>query len=162
MWQKGTRSSRVTLSTESFIVELQCQFHLARGKGEEAVFEKLPYLIEKWTRKFKTGKREINFRAFITFVLEEAMMEEEMATNARTESKTPEVTRQRGNEIMGPFASGHPDVSANDKRMQENRRPRSDNRKSASCKICSEEHLVADCKEFLAMNLDERVEACKS
>jgi hypothetical protein len=55
-------------STESFIVELQCQFHLARGKGEEAIFEKestyvdimnakLPYLIEKWTRKFKTGKR---------------------------------------------------------------------------------------------------------
>jgi hypothetical protein len=56
-------------STESFIVELQCHFLLARGKGEEAIFEKkstyvdimnakLPYLVEKWTRKFKTSKRE--------------------------------------------------------------------------------------------------------
>jgi hypothetical protein len=123
---------------------------------------KLPYLVEKWTRKFKTGKRELNFRAFITFVLEEAMMEELMATNARTESKTPEVTQQRGNETMGPFASGHPDASANDRRMQKQRRPRSDDRKSAGCKICSEEHQVADCKKFLAMNLDERAEACKS
>jgi hypothetical protein len=75
-------------SMESFIVELQCQFHLARGKGEEAIFEKkstyvdimnakLPYLAEKWTRKFKAGKREVNFKAFTTFVLEEAMMEED-------------------------------------------------------------------------------------
>jgi hypothetical protein len=117
---------------------------------------KLPYLMKNWTRKFKTRKREVNF---ITFVLDEAMMEEEMATNAGTESKAPEVTRQRGNETMGPFASGHPDTSANDRRMQEQRRPRSDNRKSAGCKICSEEHQVADCKEFLTMNLDERVEA---
>jgi hypothetical protein len=117
-------------STESFIVELQCQFDLARGKGEEAIFEKKstyvdimnakwPYLMEKWTRKFKTGKREVNFRAFITFVLDEAMMEEEIATNARTESKAPEVTRQRGNKTMGPFASGHPDASANKGRVQE-------------------------------------------
>jgi hypothetical protein len=53
--------------------------------------------VEKWTRKFKTGKREVNFKAFTTFVLEEAMMEEEIATNARTGSKTLEVTWQRGN-----------------------------------------------------------------
>jgi hypothetical protein len=61
---------------------------------------------------------------------------------------------------MGPFASGHPDTSANDRRMQGQRRPRSDGRKSG-CKICSEEHQVADCKKFLALNLDERVEACR-
>jgi hypothetical protein len=140
-------------STESFIVELQCQFDLAKGKGEEAIFEKkstyvdimnakLPYSIKNWTRKFKTGQREVNFREFITFVLDEAMMEEEMATNARTESRAPKVTRQRGNETMGPFASGHPDASTND-RMQEQRRPRSDDSKSAGCKIHSEEHQVA-------------------
>jgi hypothetical protein len=62
---------------------------------------------------------------------------------------------------MGQFASGHPDASANDGRMQEKRRPRSDERKSTGCKICSKEHQVADCEEFLAMGLDERVDTCK-
>jgi hypothetical protein len=84
-----------------------------------------------------------------------------MTTNARAGSKTPEVTWQKGNEAMGPFASGHPDTSANDRRMQEQRRPRSDDRKPTGCKICSEEHQVAVCKKFLAMSLDEKVEACR-
>jgi hypothetical protein len=33
-------------STESFIVELQCQFDVAEGKGEEAIFEKKSTYID--------------------------------------------------------------------------------------------------------------------
>jgi hypothetical protein len=63
---------------------------------------------------------------------------------------------------MGLFASGHPDRSANNRRMQEQGRPRSDDKKSIGCKICSEEHQVADCKEFMVMGKDEKVGACRS
>jgi hypothetical protein len=45
--------------------------------------------------------------------------------------------------------------------VQEQQRPRSDDRKPTGCRICSKEHQVVDCGEFLAMGLDERVEACK-
>jgi hypothetical protein len=68
---------------------------------------------------------------------------------------------RRRNETMGPFASGHPDASANDGRMQGQHRPRSDERKSSGCKICSKEHQVADCEKFQAMGLDERMDTCK-
>jgi hypothetical protein len=61
---------------------------------------------------------------------------------------------------MGPFASGHPDASTNGGRVQEQCRPRSDDRNSSGCRACSEEHQVADCEEFLAMGLDERVDTC--
>jgi hypothetical protein len=95
------------------------------------------------------------------FALDEAMIEEKIVTNTRAEDKAPKVTQQKGNEAMGPFASEHPDASANGGRVQEQHRPRSDDRKPTGCKICSKEHQVADCERFLAMGLDERVEACK-
>jgi hypothetical protein len=38
-------------STESFIVELQCQFHLAWGKGEEAIFEKKSTYVDYYECK---------------------------------------------------------------------------------------------------------------
>jgi hypothetical protein len=70
-------------STQTFIIDLECQLDLARGKGKEVIFEqkdtyinilnaKLPYLMEDFTREFETGKKEVNFKAIAMFVLDEA------------------------------------------------------------------------------------------
>jgi hypothetical protein len=78
---------------------------------------KLPHLMEGWTREFEV--RRVNFKAFTMFVLDEAMIEEKIVTNRAqsTEDKAPEGIQRRRGEAMGPFASGHPDASANDGRM---------------------------------------------
>jgi hypothetical protein len=66
--------------------------------------------MEKWTRKFETGKKELNFKAFTMFVLEVAKIGEKVVVNTKAAA---EVFQQRRNEAMGLFASGHPDASAN-------------------------------------------------
>jgi hypothetical protein len=123
--------------------------------------------MEKWTRKFETGKKELNFKAFTMFVLEkqmfvldEAKIGEKLVVNTKVENKA-EVVKGKRSEAMGQFASAHPDASANNERVQEQRTPRSDDRNSSRCRICSKEHQVADCEKFLAMGLDERVDTCK-
>jgi hypothetical protein len=102
------------------------------------------------------------FQKFIDFVMERAKVDKASAMIRSSTDKVKSPPQGRRSDTMGPFASGHPDASANNGRVQEQRRPRSDNRKSTGCKICFKEHQVADCEKFLAMNLDERVEACKS
>jgi hypothetical protein len=172
---RGKPIARCNLEdVRALIVDLECQFDLARGKGEAAIFERksiyrdilsarLPHLITKWNEEFGGGRKKWTFEAFTEFIEEATKVEEEGLLYRKVESRTEETTSYRSrNKTMGPFASGYPDASANDKRMQGQRRPRSDDRKSEGCKICSEEHQVADCKKFLAMNLDERVETCKS
>jgi hypothetical protein len=78
-----------------------------------------------------------------------------------TDDKAKSPLEKMKSEAMGPFASGHLDASANDGRMREQHRPRSDERNSSGCRICSKEHQVADCEKFLPMGLDERVDTCK-
>jgi hypothetical protein len=158
---------------QSFIMGLMCKFELAKGKSDVGEFEnertyyeilrlKLPHLINKWSRKFEYGHEKVSFGNFTDFVMEVAKVDKSSATIRSSADKTESPSQGRRNEAMGPFASGHPDTSANDKRMQEQRRPRSDNKKPTGCKICSEKHQVADCKQFLAMNLDKKVEACRT
>jgi hypothetical protein len=172
---RGNPIARCNLEdVRALIVDLECQFDLARGKGEAAIFERksiyidilsarLPHLITKWNEEFGGGRKKWTFESFTEFIEEATKVEEEGLLYRKVESRTEEAAPyRRRNELMGPFASGHPDISANDRRMQEQRRPRSDDKKSTGCKICSEEHQVADCKEFLAMGLDEKVGACRS
>jgi hypothetical protein len=118
-------------------------------------------LIDKWSEKFETGREKVLFEKFIDFVMERAKVDKASATIRSSTDKAKLPPQGRRSDTMGPFASGHPDASTNDGRVQEQRRPRSDDRKPTGCKICSEEHQVADCEKFLAMSLDERVEACK-
>jgi hypothetical protein len=92
-------------STQTFIIDLECQLDLARGKGKEAIFEqkdtyidimnaKLPYLMEGWTREFETGRRGVNFKAFTMFVLDEAMIEEK-STKYRGQSTRSDSAEKR-------------------------------------------------------------------
>jgi hypothetical protein len=143
------------------------------GYGEVAIFEqksiyrdilsaRLSHLITKWNNKFGGSRKKWTFEAFTDFIEEETEVEEEEWLYRKVESRTAGTTSHgRRIETMSPFASGHPDASANDGGRQERRRPRSDERKSSGCRICSGEHQVADCEKFLAMGLDERVFICK-
>jgi hypothetical protein len=74
-------------STQTFIIDLECLFDLAWGEGKTVIFElentyvdilnaKMPYLMERWTRRLTKGKIELNFKAFTEFVMEEARRDE--------------------------------------------------------------------------------------
>jgi hypothetical protein len=158
---------------QSFVVGLICKFELAKGKGDAGSFEskvtyyeilrlKLPHLIDKWSDRFETGREKVAFQEFVDFMMEKEKADRASATIRSPTGKAKSPQQGRRSDLMGPFASGHPDTSADGRRLQEQRRPRSDDRKTTGCKICSEEHQVADCKEFLAMGLDEKVGACRS
>jgi hypothetical protein len=71
------------------------------------------------------------FQKFVDFVMERARVDKASATIRSSTDKAKSPLQGRRSDTMGPFASGHPDASANDRRMQEQRRPRSDDRTSA-------------------------------
>jgi hypothetical protein len=157
---------------QSFVIGLQCKFELAKGKGDDGSFDtlgtyyeilrlKLPHLVKKWSRRFEHGPEEVSFKNFTNFVMEVARVQQTSATILKsTTDKAKSPLEKRKGEAMGLFASGHPDVLANEGRGQEQRRPRSDERNTSGYRICSKEHQVADCEKFLAMELDERVDIC--
>ena len=61
-----------------------------------------------------------------------------------------------------PFASGHPDASANGRDNHVHSRPRSPSRELFGlCFYCSREHQLGDCEQFKALELDERVLFCR-
>jgi hypothetical protein len=124
---------------------------------------RLPHLITKFNDEFGGGRKEWTFEAFTEFIERATKIEEEELLFRKVESRTEEKLPYRSRiETMSPFASGHPDASANDEKRQAGRRPRSDERKPSGCRICSGEHQVPACEKFLEMELDERVYACKS
>jgi replication initiation and membrane attachment protein DnaB len=72
---------------EALIIDLECQFDLARGKGEEVIFEqnsiyrdilsaRLPHLITRWSEEFGGGKKKWTFKAFTEFVFREARIDD--------------------------------------------------------------------------------------
>jgi hypothetical protein len=122
---------------QSFVIGLQCKFELAKGKGDVGSFEnertyyeilrlKLPHLINKWSRKFEHGQEKVSFRNFTSFVMEVAKVDKSSATIKSSTDKAKSPPQGRRSEAMGPFASGHLDGSVNGRRVQEQRRPRSD------------------------------------
>jgi hypothetical protein len=64
-------------------------------------------------------------------VMEVAKVDKSSATIRSSTDKAKSPPQGRRSKTMGMFASGHPDTSANDRRMQEQRQPSSDDRKSA-------------------------------
>jgi hypothetical protein len=113
----------------ALILDLECQFDLAMGYGEAAIFEqksiyrdilsaRLPHLITKWNNKFGGSRKKWTFEAFTDFIEEETEVEEEWLYK-KVESRTSGTTSYGSRiETMSPFASGHPDASANDGRVQ--------------------------------------------
>jgi hypothetical protein len=106
---------------QSFVIGLMCKFELAKGKGDVGEFEnertyyeilrlKLPHLINKWSRKFENGHERVSFE---NFVMEVAKVDKSSATIRSFTDKAKSPSRGRRSEAMGPFASGHPDASAN-------------------------------------------------
>ena len=152
-------------STESFITELQCQFDVAEGKGEEAIFgkkstyvdivnAKFPYLIQKWTWLFVTFKREVNFRAFITFVREEARFEEEFGSTFQSEDRDP---REVATPVRSRSDSGLEEEFSKEDSVA--RQGRTTN--VCGCPLCGDAHLLMRCRKFLSKVPIQRWRVCK-
>jgi hypothetical protein len=175
---KGKPIPRCSLEeVRTLIVDLECQFDLAKGKGEAAIFERksiyrdilsarLPHLITKWNEKFGGGKKTWTLEAFTGFIEKATKVEEEellykngvgkLFTDRRLDAVNPRSA------AYNPFASGHPDVSANGKDNYTQSRPRSPSKESLGfCFYCSKEHHLEDCEEFRALGLDARVDFCR-
>jgi hypothetical protein len=86
---KGKPIARCSLEeVKALIIDLECQFDLAKGKGEAAIFERksiyrdilsarLPHLITKWNEEFGGGKKKWTSEAFTGFIEEATKVEEE-------------------------------------------------------------------------------------
>jgi hypothetical protein len=176
---RGKPIARCSLEeVRTLIVDLECQFDLAKGKGEAAIFERksiyrdilsarLPHLITKWNEKFGGGKKTWTLEAFTGFIERATKVEEEELLYRKEESKS--VTDQKSDSFnsrsaaYNPFASGHPDASANGRDNHVHSRPRSPPRELLGfCFYCSKEHQLGDCEKFKALGLDARVDFCRS
>jgi hypothetical protein len=116
---------------QGFVIGLRCKFELAKGKDDAKSFDslktyyeilrlKLPHLVDKWSKRFEHGNEEVSFQNFEKFVMERARIQQTSAMIMKsTDDKAKSPLEKRRNEAMGPFASGHPDASANDRRRQE-------------------------------------------
>jgi hypothetical protein len=180
---KGKPIARCNLEeVRALIIDLECQFDLAKGKGEAAIFERksiyrdilsarLPHLITKQNEGFGGGKKKQTFEAFTDFIEEATKVEEEELLYRKVESRTGEgrksPTNQRSDSFssksaaFNPFASGHPDASENGRDNYSQIRPRSPSRVTfCLCFYCLREHQLGDCEQFKALELDERVLFC--
>jgi hypothetical protein len=63
-----------------FMVDLQCKYCQAEGKGKAAVFDvkktftdiltaRLPHMIPQWTKKFGSGRQEMTMENVKKFVM---------------------------------------------------------------------------------------------
>ena len=152
----------------------------SKGGGYSAAFSsnemylellnaRVPHLIPKWTKEFEDDKRgrEVSFSEFKSFVLKVSKLDEKILGNTSNGGGRL-VTGQRFDAVnarsaaYNPFASGHPDVSANEKDNVHSR-PRSPSRELLGfCFYCSKEHQLGECGEFKALELDARVDFCRS
>jgi hypothetical protein len=153
----------------------------SKGGGYSAAFSsnemylellraRVPHLIPKWTKEFEDDRRgrEVSFSEFKDFVLKVSKLDEKILGNTLNEG-SKSVTNQKFDSFnarsaaYNPFASGHPDASANGRDNHVHSRPRSPPRELLGfCFYCSKEHQLGDCEEFKALGLDARVDFCRS
>jgi hypothetical protein len=171
---KGKPIAKCSLEeVRALIVDLECQFDLAKGKGEAAIFERksiyrdilvarLPHLITEWNKEFGGDRKEWTLEAFTGFIESATKVEEEELLYRKGESHESGSVIPRS-VAYNPFASGHPDASANGRDNYVHSRPRSPPRGLLGfCFYCSKEHQLGNCEEFKALGLDARVDFCRS
>jgi hypothetical protein len=97
----------------------------SNGTYVEVLKAKMPHLTAKWTKEFEDDKRgkEVSFPAFKEFVLRVSKLDDKILGNASS-SEGNSIIPQRSvsfgspvprnkSMLYSPFASGHPDASAN-------------------------------------------------
>jgi hypothetical protein len=172
------------LQKYTFIIDLECQFDLASGKGKAAIFElkntyidildaKMPYLMEKWIRKLRMSKIELNFEAITKFVLREARIVEEISKytwGPMTLESTSQSEDRDSRDVSTPVrsisdsgleeeASGEDTDSAMDASL-----PVTGQRTTCmtcGCPLCGDAHLLMRCRKFLRKVPIQRWRLCK-
>ena len=113
------------------------------------------------------GKKRWTLEAFTGFIESATKVEEEELLYRKGESRSF-TNHESGSFIprsaaYNPFASGHPDASANGRDNHVHSRPRSPVSVSFGCCFyCSKEHQLPDCEQFRALELDARVDFCRA
>ena len=106
---------------QTFLVKLQCQADLARGKGFWAkIFEskgtykrilkaRLPHLLPKWVKEFgEMGQKQSTDETFIKFVRDGAKLQEEITSAFKEEEEVAESKAQETKGVMlAPFIAGN-------------------------------------------------------